>query len=136
MCSNMGEIDIMEEPGMKNGKKVLVVDDEIGIRLLLSEALLSQGFEVREAKDGQESLEVMNDEHFDLVVTDINMPRLDGLGLLQSMKEGGRKEKVIVMTGNPSERGRFQEGIPNVVKSIMKPFTMEYFVDLVTEVTA
>ncbi|MDZ7697370.1 MAG: response regulator [Deltaproteobacteria bacterium] len=121
---------------MKNGKKVLVVDDERGIRLLLSEALLSQGFEVREARDGQESLDVLKEEDFDLVITDINMPRLDGVGMLQSMKEGGRKEKVIVMTGNPSEKGRFHEGIPNVVKSIMKPFTMEYFVNLVTEVTA
>lgn len=132
----MGEIDLTEVPGMKNGKKVLVVDDERGIRLLLSEALLSRGFEVREARDGQESLDVLKEEHFDLVITDINMPRLDGVGMLQSMKEGGRKEKVIVMTGNPSEKGRFQEGIPNVVKSIMKPFTMEYFVNLVTEVTA
>jgi DNA-binding NtrC family response regulator len=121
---------------MKKGKKVLVVDDERGIRLLLSEALSSEGFEVRSAKDGQESLEVLKKEHFDLVVTDINMPRLDGVGMLKSMHKGGRKEKVIVMTGNPSEKSLSHEGIPNVVMSIMKPFEMDYFVDLVTEVTA
>jgi DNA-binding NtrC family response regulator len=121
---------------MKRGKKVLVVDDERGIRLLLSEALSSEGFEVRSAKDGQESLEVLKKEHFDLVVTDINMPRLDGVGMLKSMQKGGRKEKVIIMTGNPSEKSLSHEGITNVVRSIMKPFEMDYFVNLVTEVTA
>ena len=64
---------------MKKPIKVLVVDDEKGIRFLLSEALLHRGFEVSLARDGQESLEKMEKSNFDLVVTDINMPRLDGV---------------------------------------------------------
>lgn len=121
---------------MKNGKKILVVDDERGIRLLLSEVLLSEGFEVRSAKDGQESLEVLQEEHFDLVITDINMPRLDGMGMLERMQKGGRKEKVIVMTGNPSAPNLSNDHLPNVVMSIIKPFGMAQLVDMVTEATA
>lgn len=121
---------------MKNAKKILVVDDERGLRLLLSEVLMSQGFEVRSAKDGQESLEVLQEEHFDLVVTDINMPRLDGMGMLERMQKGGRTEKVIIMTGNPSASNPLNDEIPNVVMSIVKPFGMEHFVNLVTEATA
>lgn len=121
---------------MNRAKKILVVDDERGIRLLLSEVLLSQGFEVRSAKDGQESLEVLKDDHFDLVITDINMPRLDGMGMLERMHKGGRKEKVIVMTGDSANGHRENDEPPNVVMRIAKPFEMEQFVSMVTQVTA
>ncbi len=76
---------------MERAKKILVVDDESGIRFLLSEILLSNGFEVSLASDGQESLDKLEQGHFDLVVTDINMPRLDGVAMLKRMKKTKRK---------------------------------------------
>ena len=120
---------------MKKPIKVLVVDDEKGIRFLLSEALLDRGFEVSLARDGQESLEKLEGNHFDLVVTDINMPRLDGVSMLKSMHETGREEKVIIMTGNPSDQRLLDEDMPQVVTRLSKPFGMETFLNVVIAAT-
>jgi CheY-like chemotaxis protein len=62
-------------------KDIPVVDDEIGIRNLLFEVLSNEGFKVTPAKDGKESLGHMQKHRFDLLITDINMPRLDGIEL-------------------------------------------------------
>lgn len=116
---------------MEIAKKVLVVDDEKGIRFLLSEVLLAQGFEVSLARDGQESLDKLEKDRFDLVVTDINMPRLDGVAMLKSMKKIGRREKVIIMTGDPSDQRLSDTEIPNVVTRLLKPFAIENFLSVV-----
>jgi len=113
-------------------KKVLVVDDEKGIRFLLSEVLLAHGFEVSLASDGQESLDKLENDRFDLVVTDINMPRLDGVAMLKSMKKTGRSEKVIIMTGDPSDQRLSDTEMPNVVTRILKPFGIENFLSVVS----
>ena len=64
-------------------KKILVVEDERGIRCLLWEVLSKEGFEVLLAKDGQESLSQLEEGSFDLVITDIKMPRVDGIKMLR-----------------------------------------------------
>ncbi|MBC8419608.1 MAG: response regulator [Desulfobacterales bacterium] len=120
---------------MERAKKILVVDDEEGIRFLLSEVLLNQGFEVSLARDGQESLDKLEEDHFDLVVTDINMPRLDGVAMLKRMKMTGRTEKVIVMTGDPSNRRLLDKEIPPIVTRLLKPFGLENFLNVVIAAT-
>ncbi|MFH1953719.1 MAG: response regulator [Pseudomonadota bacterium] len=120
---------------MGRAKKILVVDDEQGIRFLLSEVLLNQGFEVSLARDGQESLDKLEEDHFDLVVTDINMPRLDGVAMLKRMKMTGRTEKVIVMTGDPSDRRLLDKEIPPIVTRLLKPFGLENFLNVVIAAT-
>jgi DNA-binding NtrC family response regulator len=117
---------------MDHIKKILVVDDEMGIRSLLSELLESEGFEVRAAKDGQESLDEMEREDFDLVITDIQMPRLDGLAMLDAMKRAGRKEKIIIMTGSALAMDLPNEEMPMVVSRLQKPFRMSNLLDLVS----
>ena len=121
---------------MDTPRKVLVVDDERGIRLLLSDALSSAGFEVSIAKDGQESLDLLDEYVFDLVITDINMPRLDGIAMLKSMKESGRKEKVIIMTGSPVDQDLLDREIPGVLMQFQKPFRMDHFLNVVTTAVA
>lgn len=116
---------------LKRSKKILVVDDEKGIRFLLSEVLLSKGFEVCMAKDGQESLDQMEKDNFDLVITDINMPRLDGIAMLKTMKKSGRREKVIVMTANPSDKRLLSTDVPDVLAHLHKPFNINSFLDTV-----
>ena len=121
---------------MERAKKILVVDDESGIRLLLSEVLLNKGFEVSLASDGQESLDKLEQDHFDLVVTDINMPRLDGVSMLKRMKKTGRDEKIIIMTGNPADQRLLDKGLPHVESHLFKPFGIENFLNVVTAATA
>jgi two-component system response regulator (stage 0 sporulation protein F) len=113
-------------------KKILVVDDEAGIRSLLFDLLSGEGFKVTLASDGQESLEQMENDRFDLLITDINMPRLNGIEMLKRMKTAGRQEKVIVMTGKPNQ---LQEGvvdIPEVFSKLKKPFGVAHFMKVVT----
>jgi CheY-like chemotaxis protein len=85
---------------MQRSEKIMVVDDESSIRMLLDDALSGEGFEVRLAKDGQECLDQMEADDFDLVITDLNMPRVDGIEMLRRMKSAGRKERVIILTGD------------------------------------
>jgi DNA-binding NtrC family response regulator len=121
---------------MEHIKKILVVDDEMGIRSLISELLESEGFEVRAAKDGQESLDEMEREDFDLVITDIQMPRLDGLAMLEAMKRAGRKEKIIIMTGSALAMDLPNEEMPMVVSRLQKPFRMSNLLDVVSAANA
>lgn len=116
---------------MARSEKILIVEDEKGIRILLSDVLSSEGFEVISVKDGQESLDQMEDSKFDLVITDINMPRLDGIEMLKRMKKAGRKEKVIVITADILDR-RLEDGeLPSVLTQLQKPFKIDNFVDVV-----
>ncbi len=117
-------------------KKILVVDDEVSIRSLLADVLSSFGFKVTLAEDGQDSLDQMQDRRFDLLITDINMPRLDGIQLLKRMKRAGREEKVIVMTGNPLNQSLDGEDIPPVFTQLSKPFRIPNFLDAVTSALA
>ncbi|HDZ91276.1 MAG: response regulator [Deltaproteobacteria bacterium] len=120
---------------MEKPKKILVVDDEMGIRLLLSEALMTRGFKVSLASDGMESLQKLEQDRFDLIVTDINMPNLDGVSMLKRMKQTGRNEKVIIMTGDPSDKRLSDEGLPPVEDHLFKPFGLEGFLEVVTAAT-
>ena len=117
---------------MDGSKKIMVVDDEAAIRIILFDALSDNGFNVFLAKDGQDSLDQMRNHRFDLLITDINMPRLDGIKLLKKMKKAGRKEKIIVMTGNQVRESSLGGDIPAVFTVLNKPFNIEYFLDAVT----
>lgn len=117
---------------MQSLKEILVVDDEAGIRFLLADALSDVGFKVTLARDGQESLEKMENRRFDLLVTDIEMPRVDGIELLRRMKKDGRQEKVIVMTGKSGETGLVEAEVQPVFTRLRKPFPMRMFLEVVT----
>jgi DNA-binding NtrC family response regulator len=120
---------------MTGSGKILVVDDESNIRLLLSEVLSDKGFEVTEAKDGQESLEKMEQHDFDLVITDVNMPRLDGIAMLHRMEKAGRKEKVIIMSANPSQQMSPHKSMNRVITQLCKPFNIANLLNLVIAAT-
>ncbi len=116
---------------MAKAEKILVVDDERGIRYLLLDVLSDAGFEVSMAKDGQESLDQLKKTRFDFVITDINMPRLDGIEMLKRMKMAGRKEKVIIMTANLLDLHFEEADVPHVVKKFQKPFIVDNLLDVV-----
>ena len=88
---------ITEPRQYQEGKCVLVVDDEAIIRDLCGKAL--RGFKVLEAADGEEALKVFEQGGVDVILTDVMMPKLDGIGLLKRLKELEPTLVVIVMTG-------------------------------------
>jgi DNA-binding NtrC family response regulator len=116
------------------GSKIMIVDDEAGIRNLLSEVLLEKGFDVTSAKDGRESLEYLKENNFDLLITDINMPHLNGIELLKKMKKAGRKEKVVIMTGGGFNGSDLAREIPYIYFQLTKPFKMNEFLRVVSVV--
>ncbi len=79
---------------------VLVVDDEDGIRSFLAEALEDEGHAVTEAADGVAALEALARASAEVVITDLKMPRLDGMGLLQRLRQEQPEVEVIVLTAH------------------------------------
>jgi DNA-binding NtrC family response regulator len=78
--------------------KILVVDDEKIKRITLADDLAAQGHEVVTAADGEEAIERLSARRFDVVVTDLKMPKLDGIELLKRIKQGSGDVEVIMMT--------------------------------------
>lgn len=79
-------------------KKVLVVDDQNGIRVLLMEVFNSEGYETYQAANGKMALEIVRCESPDLVLLDMKIPGMDGLEILKHIKEVNPDIKVIMMT--------------------------------------
>src|SRR3989339_972122 len=79
--------------------KILVIDDEPGICNLLSYELSLQGYSVVTAMDGDKALELIRKEKFQLIITDIKMPNLDGMQVLYEVKRLDPSIEVIVITG-------------------------------------
>lgn len=78
--------------------KILVVDDEEGARDLFNTILTDEGYDVSLASDGEEALILFKSHPFNLVITDIKMPVMDGLQLLQEIRKTGSKTEVIMVT--------------------------------------
>jgi signal transduction histidine kinase len=83
---------------MNTPPRVLIVDDEALSRELCQDFLEEGGYELAAAADGQAALELLKSQSFDLVLSDINMPRMDGLQLLKSIKAADAGVEVILMT--------------------------------------
>ena len=80
--------------------KILVIDDEEGIRSLIDAILSKEGFEVHLAEDGYKGINLFKQEPFDLVITDIRMPGIDGIEVLKRMKAIDPETEVIILTGH------------------------------------
>jgi len=82
--------------------RVLVVDDERSIRITLREFLVGAGHEVFVAEDATEAVDILGAEGIDVVLTDIILPRITGIGLLNSIRDAAAEVQVIMMTGEPT----------------------------------
>ncbi|BCJ87643.1 response regulator [Effusibacillus dendaii] len=79
-------------------KKILIVDDQYGIRMLLNEVLEKEGYEVHQAPNGQTALQIVKDYKPDLVLLDMKIPGMDGLEILRHIRKTEAELKVIMMT--------------------------------------
>lgn len=92
------------------GGSILVVDDSPVARTLLKEAVANAGFPVLEARDGEEALALMGEQPVILVVTDYEMPNLDGMELLARVRDGATPVPVLLLTSRAAElRGRAEQ---------------------------
>src|SRR4051812_46574366 len=80
--------------------RILVVDDEEGVRSFVAEALESEGNEVQTAADGDQAAFALDQQAFDVVVTDLSMPGRDGLALLAKIRTEQPETQVILLTAH------------------------------------
>ena len=105
--------------------RVLVVDDEQLVRDLLVSYLNSLGFVVETAQDGLEGLEKYTEGEFDLVITDLSMPNMDGIELVKELREADDEAVVLIITGYPTI-GTAVEAIKHgAADYLTKPFTLD-----------
>src|SRR4051812_12190621 len=108
--------------------RILVVDDDASIRRTLQVGLRKAGYEVSEAKDGDEATRMWRDGAADLVIADIYMPKKSGLQLIKELRAGSPLTPVIAMTDGGRNKNfnplSFSE-VVGAVRTIAKPFTLE-----------
>ena len=80
--------------------KILIVDDEEGVRDMLHLSLSTMGYDVLDAEDGMKALQIFRDSHPQIVLTDIKMPSMDGIELLKELKREDPDAEVIMITGH------------------------------------
>jgi len=80
------------------GNKLLIVDDQYGIRLLLHEIFKKEGYEVFQAANGFQAIDIVIKDCPDLVILDMKIPGMDGVEILKRIKEINKEIKVILMT--------------------------------------
>jgi len=104
--------------------RVLTVDDSATMRALLRNALTASGFDVEQADDGQAALEWLATHEVDVVVTDINMPRLDGYGLIEQVRAGSRHcdRPILVLSTESSAEKKERARAAGATGWIVKPF--------------
>ncbi|WP_256760659.1 response regulator [Cohnella sp. WQ 127256] len=79
-------------------KRLLIVDDQVGIRILLLEVFSTEGYDTFQAANGRTALDIVRNHRPDLVLLDMKIPGMDGLEILKQIKEYDRDIKVIMMT--------------------------------------
>ena len=101
---------------------ILIVDDEKNYPLVLSAVLQEEGFETLTANSGEEALEIIENSDVDLVLTDMKMPKMDGIELLEQIKLKDAELPVIMMTAHGTVEKAVESMQKGAYNYILKPF--------------
>ncbi len=116
---------------MGEKRKILVVDDEEALRTVLCSELVSEGYDVGFAGDGDEAVNELQKKSFDLVLLDIKMPRMNGFEVLKHIKDKHPKTKVIMLTGFADLKNAIESKKLGAEDFVSKPYDL---VDLLTTI--
>jgi DNA-binding response OmpR family regulator len=122
MNADTNDKDERDRDEAKPGR-ILVIDDEEGIHMALRRILGRQGHEVDAVLSAPEGLELLKEHRYDLIITDLMMPEVNGIQLLERVRELGLKVPVMMITGYPSMRTAVQALRLGAVDYLAKPFT-------------
>jgi len=114
--------------------RILVVDDESSIRISLKHLLGNAGYEVETAEDAETAIDMLGTENFDIVLSDIIMPRITGLKLLQRIKDTSPNVLVLLMTGEPSLETASEAVRAGAADYLSKPIRKEELLKSVSNV--
>jgi excisionase family DNA binding protein len=112
----------MDEDHRQGRARVLVVDDEAAIRDMLSKALMLAEYVVETAPDGRGAIDRLRTGHYDLLVTDLRMPGIDGLAVIREARRLKPDLPVIIITGYSSEASAIEAIDLGVSGYLTKPF--------------
>jgi len=114
-------------------KKIMIVDDSASVRQLVSSTLVDGGYEVVDAVDGQDALDKFQASPTDLVISDLNMPIMDGIELVKQLRSlPGQRFLPIIMLTTESQDAKKQEGRAAGASGwLVKPFKAEQILSVV-----
>ncbi len=117
-------------------KTILAVDDSASIRQMVTFTLKGAGYDVIEAVDGQDGLNKANQHQVDLVLTDINMPRMDGLQLLTSLREltSYKLIPILVLTTESDSDMKAKGRAAGATGWLVKPFNPKSLLEVISKV--
>lgn len=115
---------------------ILAVDDSASMRQMVSFTLKSAGHTVQEAADGQQALAIAQRQSFDLVITDVNMPNMDGLTLTKELRQlsAFRFTPILVLTTESNAEKKQQGRAAGATGWLVKPFNPEQLLATVAKV--
>jgi len=118
------------------GKLIMAVDDSASVRQMVAFVVRQAGHTVIEACDGKDALEKLASHKIDLLITDLNMPNLDGIGLVKSVRTAGlnRFVPIIILTTESQETRKSEGKTAGATGWIVKPFKPEQLTAVVNKV--
>lgn len=111
---------------------ILLVDDNLQILELYEEILSGEGFKLKKAKNGEMAIEALEKQPFDMIITDLNMGKVDGLEVLKRAKELHPETMVIVMTGNTDIEYAIEALRLHADDYLLKPFRIHHLLERVS----
>jgi two-component system chemotaxis response regulator CheY len=117
-------------------KKILVIDDSESMRVLVSMILESAGYEVLRANDGSEALTMLDGRDFNLILTDLNMPNMDGISLISHVRTLDRYKAIpiIMLTTESLTSFKDQARAAGATGWIVKPFVADKLLAVINKV--
>lgn len=115
---------------------ILAVDDSISMRQMVSFTLKNAGYEVVEAVDGEDALDKAHTRFFDLVLTDQNMPRLDGIGLTKRLRQhpNFQNTPILILTTESSDQMKQAGRAAGATGWLVKPFDPAKLIEVIKKV--
>jgi two-component system chemotaxis response regulator CheY len=117
------------------GKKIMIVDDSASIRQVVGIALRGAGYDVVEACDGKDALSKLNGDKIHLIISDVNMPNMDGITFVKELKQNNRyKFTPVIMLTTEAGKDKMMEGKSAGAKAwVVKPFQPPQMLDAVSK---
>jgi two-component system, response regulator, stage 0 sporulation protein F len=117
-------------------REILVVDDEIGIRLLLEDLLGSEGFKIHTAQNGKEAIEMVKKHTIDLMMIDYKLPIMDGIEVVKQLEKENKQIDTIIMSGLAENLREHTYELTSVKQVLSKPFDVLAVRDYIKELLA
>jgi len=118
-------------------KNILIVDDSKSMRQMINFTLTENGYTVTEAENGRHGVEMLEEASPELIITDINMPEMDGIEFIKSVRQDDRFKftPIIVLTTESEEAKQAEGKKAGATAWIVKPFTPEKLIDVAKKVS-